>query len=72
LVIRYSMLPIADNLKFDKDRAWKKRRLQCSRFVRRGNFLVSEHRLKKLWERFVTAINSVQLPSNIVVKNHSH
>jgi hypothetical protein len=41
-------------------------------FDRRGNFLVSEHRLKKLWEWFVTAMNSVGLPIKIVVKNHSH
>ena len=34
--------------------------------------MLSEHRLKKLWERFVTAMNSVGLPSEIVVKNHSH
>jgi hypothetical protein len=41
-------------------------------FDRRGKFLVSEYRLKKLWERFVTAMNLAGLPSKIVVKNHSH
>ena len=41
-------------------------------FDRRGNFLKFEYRLKKLWERFVTAMKSVGLPSKIVVKNHSH
>jgi hypothetical protein len=34
--------------------------------------LVPEHCLKRLWERFSTAMNSVGQPSIIVVKNHSH
>ena len=38
--------PLADNGQFD----------------RRGNFLLSEHRLKKLWERFVTAIKIDRIP----------
>jgi hypothetical protein len=32
----------------------------------------SEISLKMLWERFPTAINSVEIPSKIVVGNHSH
>jgi hypothetical protein len=35
-------------------------------------FLVPEHSLKMLWERFPTAMNSVGPASVIVVKNHSH
>jgi len=41
-------------------------------FDQRRNFLVTENCLKQLWERFVTAINSIGQLSKIVVKNHSH
>jgi hypothetical protein len=39
---------------------------------KRKLFLEPDNRLRSLWERFLTAINSVGSTAVIVVKNHSH
>jgi hypothetical protein len=55
---------------------------RAASLIKDENFFLSEHGFKMLWERFVTAMNSVGLPSKIVVarlekqrdasRNHCH